>query len=302
MAVIDPTTFQYSFIQEVTEGVQPLTPAMNLFSRIPGKELEYSSDMLDSQILRTNRTRGQGRKVNRQSTGGYDLEFAYTPLTAWAISSVLGATAVANVVTAGTTDVTATFEKKCSATEFQRHLGVRCKTFNLSAVAQEAAKCSIDLMGIKRVRGTAIIAGETYVAEPATPLFGGADITSILIGGVSYDIRSLELSITQDMKTRSVLGNEFAIGLNEGAFRDVSVKVEYYKNDYAADTLFEADAPVPVSFSALNGGKGMTFAIPSMQGAIVKDKDDGTDSIGTIELKAIRDSVSGSNIKVTFVP
>lgn len=302
MPYTDPTTYSHAFIRQTVENTTPTTPVFQSFSRVPGRELEYTSDMLDSQLLRQNRTRGPGKKNNKRGEGGYDLEFALTPFIQWALESAMGATVVGNVLTAGTADVFATIEKKCSATEFQRFKDARCMKWTLTAAAQEAAKLSVDVISAGRIRGTAILTGQTYTPEPAYGLFSGTDITSVTIGATTYPILDIEMTISQDAKPIYLLGSDGLATVNYGAFRDVTIKVNILKESFAVDTVFEGDSTVAVSFSALNGGKGMTFDGPAMQGSIVVDKDEDTKVYSTLELKAVRDATLGSNFKATMVP
>ena len=103
-------------------------------------------------------------------------------------------------------------------------------TLSLNIAGRQPVTGSLGLMGKKEVTAVAAVAGATYAAPSTTPVStASANVASLGLGGTfpPPKVRSLTLSVTNNMRTREVVGDLYSQQFGLGRF-EVTGSIQTY--------------------------------------------------------------------------
>jgi len=261
------------------------------------------SDVITSSVQKRNRASGGARKANYRVEGSLKTQLKRDAAVDLLLESGLSGTFATNVLKAGNTDTSVTFEKKMlegATPYYHRFTGVQVSSVSLSCEASGAAEISFGLIGMDRSTSTTAIASSTYAATASTTNLTGLDVSAVTVAGVSADFRSLELTVEHDREAQDKFGTPSARGIGTSGFRTVKLTVTLYRADLSVDTLFaKSDTPVAVSFTIGSALNGYTFALPAATANIPQDSEDASKALVTIEFTAQYDNTALTDLQIT---
>ncbi|MHA0319063.1 phage tail tube protein [Sphingomonas melonis] len=297
----NPADTLYSIVRETVAGTTPATPAFKNLDALSGSGFTFETPMITSDALKQNRGIAANRRGAGSSTGTLSTEFRRDTTNDLLIEGALGGTFASDVVTAGSTDLYHTVEKKMvdgATNMYFRYNGCLVSSMSLTVDAKSKGELSFGLTGMGETKQTAIITGATYTAPAQGMMLIGSDVGSISLGGASAQYASMEFSVETSREAEFGLFNQNAIGVSTGANRTVKLTIKAYRRSLALDTLFATDAPIPVEFSIGGVGTGYKFTMPAMVASAPKDEISGNSGLIAIELWAQNDA-TGVDLKVT---
>lgn len=214
-----------------------------------------------------------------------------------------------NVLKNGTTQKSFTIEKTLdrdapAADEFHRFSGVVVNTLGLTITAQQLVTASFGVMGKGVTRGAAPITGATYQAAGTEDILSAAtDFANLTIAGLgaSPAVQSIQLSLTNNLRQRPVVGSVDSAGLGEGQFALTGTLNAYFEDPALYDAFLNNTA---ASLSFLMGtvsGKRYLVEVPRFKIQTMPITASGRDQdvMANIAFQALYDSTTGCTARLT---
>lgn len=269
---------EVAFVEEVTWGVTPATPAFQRM-RITGETLTHSKETIRSEEINPNADVVDEIDVGASGTGDLNFELNFGDedtgvIMAHALrSDWVGGTGGDDLedLVAGTAKKSMTIEKRFelgATDDFSRFEGMRTNTLNFSVDANGLVTCTAGFIGKQEVTDTAIITGATYNAANTGRPMSAPLVANIAIAGVSGTIyySALSLSINNNCAAQNALSNNGAIGVRYGQ-REITGTLSAYLDTNARQVyeLFKAGTKGQLSFDlADDQGDTYTFTMPQV--------------------------------------
>jgi hypothetical protein len=300
---INPSDIQWAIIKETAAGTTPASPTFLTVPYIPGDQLNYSADMVSSNVLQASRASDGARKAGFKVEGGIKTHFRRANFMDLLLESALSGAFATNVLKAGATDTSISFEKKWldgATPYYHRFTGCQVADMNLTCDASGNAEISFGVIGMGRSTATTAIASSTYTGPGAGTNLMGMDVGSFTVAGLTATFRSLELSVSHNREAQDQFGSAAARAVGTSGFRTVTLKATFYRNDLSADTLLAtSDTPVAVSFSIGSTGTGYTFTLPAANYTVPMDADDASKALIEVTFTAKYDTTAATDFSIT---
>ena len=240
-----------SSIAEVTKGVTPATPALQI-ERWLSESLAYNIENVQSEQIRADRTEGDLIQVGADSSGDISIElswgtfdhyFAQAFCNAW----VAGAQpADPSVLENGTLKLYRTVIKEfldmAPAVAFV-YKGCVVNQISLAIAKRSKITGTISLMGLEIAEAKP--AGATYLPETTTsPLNASSNVTSILLDDIPMTscIDTMSVQILNNFRPKDCVGKFFHSDFNYGAF-SVSGNMDLYFETMEQFNMYKAGTP-----------------------------------------------------------
>lgn len=301
----DTSNTRVSIVPEATEGTTPATPAF-VNARITGESLSRAAEYRTSNELNPNRQVIGHREVSYGAEGGIDLEMHSGGALDTLLESLFFSSFSTNVLNLGTTRKPLTIEKTVEqgATDyFERYRGMIPDTFRIRLALGELVTGGFTFRGIDVVEATAAIAGATYAAANTTEIMdGAAGFSDVSMTGVtSPELLSLELTISNNLRRRGLLGSKASKRVGTGRFT-VTGTAEFYFDNNELTTISRADDTTDLEFTIGHvTGEKYTFTLPKIKLEDVNPQSGGNDAdvIVRPRIQALYDGSAGRTIQIT---
>lgn len=242
-----------SSIAEVTKGITPATPAMQV-ERWLSESLNFNVENVQSEEIRADRTEGDLVQVGADSSGDINIEFSYGTFDhylaqAFCNNWVDGALpADPSVLTNGQLKLYRTVMKEFldmvppAAFVFT---GCVVNQFTLSIAKRQKITGTISFMGLDI--GETVPAGATYLSQSTTtPLNSSSNVTSILLDNIPMTscVDTMTIQILNNFRPKDCVGKFFHSDFNYGAFSVTGNMDLYFEtmeqfNSYKGGTPFK---------------------------------------------------------------
>ena len=242
-----------SSIAEVTKGITPATPAMQV-ERWLSESLNFNVENVQSEEIRADRTEGDLVQVGADSSGDINIELSYGTFDhylaqAFCNTWVGGALpADPSVLTNGQLKLYRTVMKEFldmvppAAFVFT---GCVVNQFTLSIAKRQKITGTISFMGLDI--GETVPVGTTYLPQTTTtPLNSSSNVTSILLDDIPMTscVDTMTIQILNNFRPKDCVGKFFHSDFNYGAFSVTGNMDLYFEtmeqfNSYKAGTPFK---------------------------------------------------------------
>jgi hypothetical protein len=306
MAIADTSKTRIAYIAESTFGTTPSTPTFKELRRTNGG-LQLQKGTVRSDEINLDRNVRDEFAVSHDITGSIDFQMSHATLDDM-LEAVMGGTWAANVLKAGGTSRSFTFEETIDIGggnfSYQRFVGTSVNTMELNVAARQAARGSIGLMGRSQAQDTAIITGATYTASNAEPIMTADSVASLSVASLSgLNVKSLSLNISNNLRIRDEVGSLYTQEFGMGQI-DITGRMSVYfeSNDLMTEILNHGSGTLQFTIGPTTNKK-YTFklgTIKFLNGPIVLGGRDD-DVMQEVEFRAIYNSSDTSSIVVTRV-
>lgn len=293
------------YIEESTYGTTPATPAFNTL-RHTSCTLALSKNSSQSAEIRDDRQISDLRHGAKQVGGDIGFELSATTFDDL-IEAVMGGTWATNVLKAGTTRRSFTFERYFADIAgidkpFHRFTGCEINTMNLSVQPDARITGTIGVIGQDMQTDTAIITGATYGA--ATTTAGLDSFTGTLSEGGSQIgvVTEISLDINNGQSSRFVVGSEISARPSIGQSVITGQIGVFFENSDLLDKFIN-ETESSISFTLPDAaGNSLTFLLPRVKyNGGQPDVSGPGDIILTMPFQALYDATEQTNLKITRV-
>lgn len=293
------------YIEESSYGVTPTTPAFQTL-RHTSCSLALSKNSSQSAEIRDDRQISDLRHGAKQVGG--DIGFELSALTFDdLLEAVMGGTWATNVLKAGTTRRSFTFERYFADIAgvdkpFHRFTGCEINTMNLSVQPDARITGTFGLIGQGMNTDTAIIAGATY-ANPTTTA-GLDSFTGTLSEGGSQIgvVTEITLDINNGQSSRFVIGSDVSARPSIGQSVITGQIGVFFENSTLLDKFIN-ETESSIEFTLPDAvGNSLTFELPRVKyNGGQPDVSGPGDIILTMPFQALYDPTEQTNLKITRV-
>jgi len=288
------------FVQEVTQGVTPATPAMKRL-RNTGTTLNLTKEAIQSAEIRADRQISDSRHGNRRIGGDINFELSYGAFDDFIAAALFGDWA-GNVLKAGTTLKTFSIERAFTdIDQFLVYRGAGVNTMSLSIVPNRMVTGTFGIVGHDMAVDDATLGAPTDVAtnSPFDSFTG-----TLLEGGVANAaITAFTLNIENGIDPEYVIMKSAADELTYGR-SNVSGRISAkFKNlDMLNKFINEVESSISLTLDGANGGD-LTILLPRIKynGGDAPVNGEGS-VILDMPFQALLDPVTGTNIQITRTP
>lgn len=205
----DGARHSMAFVAESAYGTTPTTPTFTPV-RHKSASLGLKKGSIESEEIRGDRQISDYRHGTEQVNGDIEVELSYGSFDTL-LEACLGGTWTTNVLRAGTTRRSFTFERRfadmSSSSQYHRFTGVEIASLKLSVTPDKVVGLNFGLVGQAMSLSNTAISGATYSATSTTmPItgFGG----SITEGGSAIAvITEIQLTLENGIEPRYVVGS-----------------------------------------------------------------------------------------------
>lgn len=241
MAFASGSGRRVALIAESVWGTTPTSPTFKTM-RVTGGGMRTNKSTAVSDEIRADRNVADEILLGQDVAGAYDFEMSYggpfDDLWAGALFGSWSDDVLKNGVTPTSFTVEETLE--LGATDsFQRMVGARVNSLSLAIAARQKVTGTINMMARRETLATSILSGATYTAAPVSPIFSAsAHVASLSLFEFSPQpkIRSLNLEINNNLRTRPVIASQFSEEFGEGRC-EVTGNLEAY---FESNALYQA--------------------------------------------------------------
>ncbi len=304
MAFANGSEVRVASVAEVTPGTTPATPTLKVI-RVTGGGLRTNKATGTSDERRADRNVSAEFMLGKDAGGSYDFELTYGSFDDW-LEATLQGTWATNVLKNASIPKSFTIEEtlELGATDsFHRFRGSMINGFSLDISAREKISGSFDLMSIEEVRAAAIVTGATYTpANTKEPMTASAHVAGLTVGAFpSPKIRRVSLEVTNNLRTRPVVGSVFSEVFGSGRF-DCTGTIEAYFEDASIYDAVLAHATASLAFTVGSvTAEKYNFSMPKIQlgdgDRTAPGNDD--DVMVTIPFRALIDTGIGATLQIT---
>lgn len=299
----DTSQTRLAYITESTYGTTPSTPTM-LVQRYTGEGLSANIQTITSNEIRADRNISDVVQVGSEVGGNVDFELSYGSFDLWLESLMHGAWST-NVLKNGTTRKSFSMEKtfETGATDqYHRFTGCIANTLTLSVQAQQIVTGSFGFLGKGFSSAQAIISGATYTAPNTNDVINaGNNFASLAVTGVtSPELTSLNLSITNNLRTQAVVGSIESRGVGTGRFEVTGDLTAYFENEDLYE-LFLAQTATDLTFK-LGGASSKNYVFDmdkiKFTGAEIVAGGNDQDVLAVMQFRALYEGTDNT-LKIT---
>lgn len=297
---------QLAFIEEVTGGITPATPAFSLID-FTQENLRLNKSNIRSNSVTPQRVVAASRATSQEVGNGFTNELVYGPEVDALFAALMGNAWASNVVKAGGSVIDYfTFERKISAAMYRRFLGCRIGTLDLNITPEQYITAQWGLVGASMDADTAIITGATYAAASTEAKLTALDVASLtLSNGMTgtFDYEAFTLKIDNNLTPSKRIGPDSVRGVRAGqCVVTGQMRVYIDNNDFA--NAFNNETNFDFAVAVSNGGKGYTFTGEKVAITGLEEGNPGNSQefIATVDFECILDTAAATSFSITRDP
>ena len=306
MAIASGSRRQIAYVPEVVFGTTPATPTFKVF-RATGGTVRTNKTTVVSDEIRSDRNVIDELMTGQDVTGQYPFEFSAGTLDDILEAALCGAWTT-NVLKNGTAQKSFTFEERLDLGggnfSFSRFDGCQVNTLALNLTSRSLVTGSIDIMGQNESLDTAILTGATYTSANTKAIqTTSTGVAALAVAGVTPapKIRQLSLQVSNNMRTRPVVGSLFTDSFGYGRC-DVTGSMQAYfeSNALYQQVLAHGSGAISFTLGTVTNEK-YTFLIPVARFLDGERMPGGNsdDVMVTIPFRGIYDATSAASIVIT---
>lgn len=298
-----------SMILESAWATTPATPAFTNL-RITSEDISAAKETVRSEEIRPDRNVTDEIMVGRNVTGGLDFELSYGNFDA-IIQSLMFSSWSSDIIKNGAAvGDSMTLERRVAlpsgSYDYHRFVGCVVNTLSLEMTAGQIITGRAEVMGKFGGRATSIITGATYTDSSTEPVMNAANqFGSLAITGVTGTpkLRSLSISMTNNLREQDALGSLDAIGLAPGRFEATGSMEVYFENGNMYDAFLNHDDLALAFTLGSVTTKKYTITVPTLK--LAGDPGIGTpgndeDVMANFDFTAIFDRLTTENASVVI--
>jgi hypothetical protein len=259
MAFAPTSGSRFAYVAETVFGTTPATPTF-LPIRLTGAGMRTNKSTAQSDEIRADRNVVDEFQLGQDAAGSYDFEFSYGSFDDF-LAACLFSSWSSDVLKNGVTPKSFTLEETLRVggvqNSFSRFTGTMVNSISLAMTARAKITGSIALMGQKEALASAIITGATYTAPNTEPvLTASAHVMDLTVGGSAIKLRSLSLEMTNNLRTRPVVGSLYSEEFGAGRFGVTGTLEAYFdSNALYQEVLDHGGGAVSLTVGAATGKK-----------------------------------------------
>lgn len=220
--------------------------------RFTKEALEFDKETVRSEEIRPDRNMAEAVKVGIGSKGTIDFEMAigdFDGLLEAALASAFSGTTLIN----GTTRPAFTIEKKftlAATSSFMTFRDMCVDQMTLNLTAKQIVTGQFSFLGTTVTEGTATTDTSGTYTEPGTGLLlsASANVANVEADGDAITaVKSLTLTVANNLRTKDVIGKEEADDIGQGSF-SVTGRLDAYFNDRTLLGKFIDHSGVEIKF------------------------------------------------------
>ncbi|MHB2265661.1 phage tail tube protein [Aliihoeflea sp. PC F10.4] len=297
-----------AFVPEAAWATTPATPAFELL-RFTGENIQPAKATVRSNEIRPDRNVTDEILVGRNVAGNADFELSYgtfDPILESLFFSEWDDDVIKNGAGAGQSfTAERTLRLEGGSSHYARFLGLVANSMSLSITAGQLVTGSFDFMGKFGGAGTAAIAGATYAEAPQSRVINAAShFAALSVSGIAEapPIRSLSLSMTNNLRQQQAVGETDAIGIGAGRFEVTGSMEAYFKSGALLQAFLDHD-DLSLAFTlGTEVGSRYRITIPTIvltgsPGGNASSNND--DVMATMAFTAVFDRISAEPIGAT---
>lgn len=292
-----------AYVAESAWGTTPATPTFKVL-RVTGTGLRTTKQTDTSKEIRADRNVTDEFQLGQDANGSYNFELSYATLDEL-LEGLFQNTWSTNVLKNGVTPKSFTFEEtiEMGATDnLFRFPGTMVNSMSLSFGSRAAITGSIGLMAQKEISATAIVSGATYTAANTKAIqTSTAGVASFTVAGTAYKVRSLSIEITNNLRTRPVIGSLYTEEFGSGRF-EVTGTIEAYFESAALYDLVIAHSNGALTLTVgTTTAEKYTILLPKIIFGSGEKRVGGNDDdvIVSIPFRAVYDTTEAATAKIT---
>lgn len=298
-----------ALVEEAVWGTTPATPAF-VNTRLTSESLMPAKTTVRSNEIRPDRNVVDEIMVGRAVSGSIGFELSYGTFDNL-LESLMFADWTSDVIKNGAGAGTAfTAERRvplpAGGYDYQRFTGLVANTMSMTISAGAIITGEFGLMGKFGGRAGSLISGATYAEAPQNRILNAVNnFADLTIDGVSPSprIRSLNLSITNNIRAQDEIGNLDAAGMAAGRFEVTGSLQAYFENGNLLQSFLDHD-DLSLSFTVGgDAGERYRFTLPTIvlngePGGNATANDD--DIMQTLNFTAVLDRTSSPLLGCTL--
>jgi hypothetical protein len=306
MPIASGSARRTAYVAEATLGVTPATPSLKNL-RVTGGSLRTNKTTVVSDEIQLDRNVRDEPQTGQDVAGTYNFEFSYGTFDDMLEGALFG-TWTTNVLKNGITPKSFTFEETVDlgggVSSFSRFTGTMVNTFNLALASRALTTGSIDLMAQKEVLASAIVTGATYATANTEPVQNGSTgVAALGLTGLTTQpkVRSLNLSIANNLRTRPLIGSLFTESFGYGRCEVTGSLEAYFEtNELYQKVLDHGSAPLTFNVGE-TANKKYTVLLPKIifTNGERRPSSNNDDVMVTIPFRAVYDLTELCSIKIT---
>lgn len=231
MSFADASQTRLAYVVESTFGTIPTSPGFQT-ARYTGESLQYNTENVVSNEIRSDRNVPDIIRVGNSGAGGFDFELSYGAFDDF-FESALFSTFTADVLKNGTTRKSLTLEKTFETgalDAYLRYRGMIVNEMSLNFEAGQIVTGSMSFRGMGGSAGSSALSGATYAAANTKAVMNAADgFAALTLGGSSPTpcVQAVTMAINNNLRIQRCLGQIDAHGIGAGRF-EVTGSVRAY--------------------------------------------------------------------------
>ncbi|CAO4178861.1 phage tail tube protein [Methylorubrum populi] len=306
MTIASGSTRRIAFVPEATFGVAPATPSFKTF-RATGGGPRTNKTTDTSDEIRADRNVTDEMHLGQDVAGAYNTEWSYGGFTDDMLEAVLFGSWAANVLKNGTTPKSFTFEERVDLgggnQSFSRFAGTMINGLSLAIAARSKVTGSVSVMAQKETLDTAIVTGATYAAASTTPIStASANIAALQVAGLpAPKVRSLSLDLTNNLRTRPLVGSLYTDSFGYGRFEVTGTLEAYFETNDLYQRVLDHGSGV-LSFNIGNAAnQKYAFLLPKIIFGNGERRPGGNndDVMVSIPFRAVYDQATDATLQIT---
>ena len=286
------------YVPEVTFGTTPATPAFKKL-RHNSSTINLSKASFQSAELRADRMIADFRHGTRFAEGNVVGELSRTSYDDM-LEAALGGTWTANVLKAGTTRKSFTFERFfADITQYFRYTGVSVDTLQVTMNTGGVVGLTFGYWGKNVAVSATPIAGATYPLAPTTAPMDA--LTGVINegGSVIAVVTAVTLNLANGLAPRFVIGSSESLEPSIGR-SNLTGTVDAYFETTTLYNKFVNETSSSLSVIASDGVDTFTFLVPKLKysGGDVPVSGEGPVSM-SMPFQGLYDPTEQTNLKIT---
>jgi hypothetical protein len=303
MAIASGSGRRIAYIAEATYGATPATPTFKVL-RVTGGGPRTTKATDTSKEIRQDRNVSDEMQLGQDVAGDYDFELTYGTFDDMLEAVMQGAWAT-NVLKNGVTPKSFTFEEtlEMGATDsFSRFTGIMANSMSLAIAARAVVTGSLSLMGQKELLDTAIITDATYTAANTEPVWtSSASVASLSVLGGTPKVRSLNLEMNNNLRTRTSVGSLYSEQFGSGSFDATGTAEIYFESNALYQSVLDHGGGALSFTIGTTTLKKYTFLMPKIILGNGERRPGGNDDDVMVSLpfRAVYDATEACSLKIT---
>lgn len=295
------------YVVESTYGTTPTDSVNWKTLRMTGESIGANPQTIISNEIRSDRQVADNILVSLQVGGASNFEMSAQTFDDF-LEAVMCGTWTTDVLKIGSTDRSYTLEKQfLDLSQNIAFKGMRVGQMDLNFTFNQIVTGAFTFVGngVTSPSGTSLVGAGTLAAATTTDVLASPDVGTIQVDGGSAPspIRSIQLSLNNNMRPTEALGNSAPLNQRKGR-ATITGTIEAYFDDVTLYNKLINNTAASLSWVASDGTNSYTFLLPKIKfgdGNPTADAGD-QDVIQTLSFTALYDATEATSLKVTRAP